>query len=74
MEEKKTLSIEESLDRIQEILQELEEGGCSLERSFQLYEQGIRLIASAEGQIGQVEKKLRILKGDEAASEGEQEE
>lgn len=75
MEEKRTeamtgeteqnLSIEERFARLDALIEELEGDDCTLEHSFQLYEEGMKLIAGAEAQVDQVEKQLRILNGDE---------
>lgn len=65
-QKEKNLSIEGSFERLSEILSDMEAEDCPLEKSFGLYEEGMRLIASAGAQIDQVEKKLRILNGEEA--------
>lgn len=59
------LSIEERFARLDELLGEMEAEDCPLERSFKLYEEGMKLIAGAEAQVEKVEKELRILNGDE---------
>lgn len=64
--QKKELSIEERFARLDELLEEMEEEDCPLERSFQLYEEGMKLIAGAEAQVDKVEKQLRILNEEEA--------
>ena len=60
-EAEKSLSIEESFARLDEILEKMEDEETGLEDSFRLYEEGLRLIRHAESGIDQVEKKIRIL-------------
>jgi|P1105metagenome_2_1110788.scaffolds.fasta_scaffold10648_2 exodeoxyribonuclease VII small subunit len=57
----KSLSIEESFARLDEILEKMEDEETGLEDSFRLYEEGLRLIRHAESGIDKVEKKIRIL-------------
>lgn len=65
MEEKKELSIEESFDKLEGILQEMEREDTGLEKSFQLYEEGMKLLKGAEESIDRVEKQIRVLSGQE---------
>ncbi len=57
----KSLSIEDSFARLDEILEKMEDEETGLEDSFRLYEEGLRLIRHAESGIDKVEKKIRIL-------------
>lgn len=43
MEEKERLSFEQALSRLQETVEELEKEDVSLERSVELYEEGMKL-------------------------------
>ena len=60
-EAEKSLSIEESFARLDEIQEKMEDEETGLEDSFRLYEEGLRLIRHAESGIDKVEKKIRIL-------------
>jgi exodeoxyribonuclease VII small subunit len=60
-EAEKSLSIEESFARLDEIREKMEDEETGLEDSFRLYEEGLRLIRHAESGIDKVEKKIRIL-------------
>ncbi len=62
---KKKLSIEESLERIDNILEKMESEDTGLEETFRLYEQGLKLIKDAESNIDKVEKQIRILDEEE---------
>ncbi len=61
----KDLSIEESLDILEELLREIDSEETSLENSFKMYENGLKLVNHAKNGIDLVEKKLRILNGEE---------
>jgi len=58
----KKLNFEDSLKRLEEITQKLEEGGLSLDDSLKLFEEGIRLSRFCEKKLTDVEQKLEILK------------
>ncbi|MDO5776327.1 MAG: exodeoxyribonuclease VII small subunit [Eubacteriales bacterium] len=61
----KKLSIEESLEQIDEILNRMEAKETGLEESFRLYERGLKLIKDAEAGIDKIEKEIRILNEEE---------
>lgn len=60
------MTIEESFDRLDEILEKMEDEETGLEDSFRLYEEGLKLIRRAEAGIDRVEKKIRILNEEES--------
>ena len=60
------LTIEESFERLDAILEKMEDEETGLEDSFRLYEEGLKLIRRAEAGIDRVEKKIRILNEEEA--------
>lgn len=62
---KKALSIEESLAKIEQVLEQMESEETGLEETFRLYEQGLKLIKDTESGIDKVEKQLKILNEDE---------
>lgn len=61
----KKLSLEESFERLNDILQALQSGELTLEESFQKYEEGMKLIKNCSDAIDKVEKKLIVLDGSE---------
>jgi len=63
------LSIEESFEKLEEILEEMEKEDTGLEASFRLYEKGIRLLKDAEDNIEKVEKQIRVLNREEPVQE-----
>ncbi|HJA71093.1 MAG TPA: exodeoxyribonuclease VII small subunit [Candidatus Lachnoclostridium stercoravium] len=54
-------TIEETFERLEELLNKMEDGNCSLEESFRYYEAGIKMIRSCYEKIDEVEKKLIVL-------------
>ena len=53
--------IEDAFGRLNGILSKMDEPGVSLEESFRLYEQGMKLIRYCNETIDTVEKKVRML-------------
>ena len=74
MAEKKGQSLEEqSLEEIfsdlEQTIKKMEEGEISLEKSFQLYQQGMDMLKACNSKIDKVEKKMLLL--DEEGEEHE---
>ena len=57
----KKLTLEESFDRLDELVQELQSGELTLEESFKKYEEGMKLVKNCNDSIDRVEKKLEII-------------
>ena len=57
----KKLTLEESFEGIDSIIDELQSGELSLEESFKKYEQGMKLIKNCNDAIDKVEKKLIVI-------------
>ena len=55
------LSIEEAFAKLDEAIKEMEGEDVTLERSFELYKNGVELIAECEKEIDLVEKKVLAL-------------
>jgi len=60
-EERKELSLEESLQQLELVMQELGSPELSLEESFAKYKQGMDLLLQCNQAIDKVEKELMIL-------------
>ena len=60
-ENKKDLSLEEHFNEIELLLADMERDDISLEKSFELYEKGMKLLKSCNEKIDKVEKKVQIL-------------
>ena len=59
------LSVEESFERLEDILNKMENEETGLEESFRLYEDGIRLVKSIDAGIGRVEERMKIISEEE---------
>ena len=57
----KKLTLEESFEGIDSIIDELQSGELSLEESFKKYEQGMKLIKNCNDAIDKVETKLIVI-------------
>lgn len=64
MAEENRITIEESLERLEEIVSKMENPEVSLEESFQLYENGIKELKECSEKIDTVEKKVMKLTQD----------
>lgn len=62
-EETKELELEEGFEKLDEMLSELESPDISLEESFRVYEEGMKLLMQCNEIIDRVEKKVLKLNG-----------
>lgn len=53
--------MEEMFADLEGIISKLENGECSLEESFALYEQGVRLVRDCGARLDKVEKQMILL-------------
>ncbi|MCI8669917.1 MAG: exodeoxyribonuclease VII small subunit [Lachnospiraceae bacterium] len=58
-----TKSLEETLQEIEEIISRMDQEEISLEESFQLYNNGIKLCKQCNDKIDKVEKQLEVIGG-----------
>lgn len=68
---KKEMTIEESFAKLDEMVRKLESDEVSLEESFTLYEEGMKLLRDVNGRIDEVEKKIRLVEEDGSTEEFE---
>ena len=54
-------SFESSLEELEQIVQQLEGGDLPLERSLELFEQGVRLSRECQKRLDEAERKIEIL-------------
>lgn len=66
---KKEIKLEESFEKLNQILEELEKPEISLEDSFTLYQEGMKLLKTCNDSIDKVEKELIILSENGEANE-----
>ncbi len=65
----KEMKLEEAFERLDQIMKDLEKTDISLEDSFTLYQEGVKLLKQCNDSIDKVEKELIIL-----SENGEQDE
>jgi len=63
-EERQTRTFEASLEALEQIVQQLESGDLPLEKSLELFEQGIRLSRECQDRLTQAERRIEILMRD----------
>lgn len=54
-------TFEASLEALEQIVRELEDGDLPLEKSLELFEQGIRLSRECQDRLSQAERRIEIL-------------
>ncbi|MGI6056218.1 MAG: exodeoxyribonuclease VII small subunit [Bilifractor sp.] len=68
-EEKKELTLEESFQKLDELIARLENRDIPLEESFAIYKEGMDLLKSSREKIDTVEKKMLQISEDGELSE-----
>ena len=65
--EESNLNYEEAIERLEEIVEKLESGGLSLEKSLDKFEEGVRLVKYCNKELNKAEKKVEMVikEGDE---------
>lgn len=58
---KKAPQLEESLDRLEALVERMESGEMTLEESLAAFEQGVKLTRECQQALTQAEQKVRIL-------------
>jgi exodeoxyribonuclease VII small subunit len=61
---KQAKTLEQSFEMLNQIMEDLEKEDVSLEDSFRLYQDGMKLLKECNDSIDKVEKKLMILEED----------
>lgn len=59
------IKFEKALKRLEEIVEELEKGELDLDRSLQIFEEGIKMSRICSKKLQEAEKKIEILTKDE---------
>lgn len=52
------MTFEESIQRLEEIVRQMEQGSVPLEESLKLFEEGTALVAACTGQLDSAEQKI----------------
>ena len=63
------ITFEAIIKRLEEIACELENGSATLDKSLDLYNEGIKLIKNANTMLDGAEKKIKLVKNDGEESE-----
>ena len=58
------ITFEAALERLEAIARELEDGSATLDKSLDLYNEGLKLIKSANAMLDSAEKKIKLAKKD----------
>lgn len=61
MSDEKTLSLEEAFDKLETVIEKLEQPETTLEESFHAYKEGVELVNLCNGMIDRVEKEVKVL-------------
>ena len=59
--ETKSKSFESSLEALEQIVRQLEDGDLPLEKTLELFEQGIRLSRECQERLGQAERRIEVM-------------
>lgn len=62
---KKALNLEKSMGELEQIVEQLEGGELTLEKSLAQFEKGIKLSRECQQALSEAEQKVQILLGDE---------
>ena len=63
------MSVEETFEELDALIDRLESGEGSLEDAFKNYEQGMKLVKSCNDKIDAIEKQVMVLSGDKTEEE-----
>lgn len=64
MSSTKTKTFESSLEELERIVRQLEQGELTLEKSLELFEQGVTLSRDCQERLNQAERRIEILMRD----------
>ena len=57
----KQKSVEESFDEIENIISEMQKEDVTLDKAFELYNNGLKLIKECNGKLDTIEKQIKII-------------
>ena len=69
MSSEKTVSLEERFEHIEEIIEKMEAGDVTLDKSFELYKNGLEEIKAANEMLETIEKAMLIMNEDGSLEE-----
>ena len=65
MEKNSSQNFESSLEELERIVRELERGDLPLEKSLELFEQGVKLSRTCQERLNEAERRIEILTRDQ---------
>ena len=69
MSSEKTVSLEERFEHIEEIIEQMETGDITLDKSFELYKNGLEEIKVANAMLDDMEKAMLVMNEDGSLEE-----
>ncbi|MDG1731473.1 MAG: exodeoxyribonuclease VII small subunit [Thalassotalea sp.] len=69
MQKPENISFEQSINELESIVNDLEQGDLSLEDSMTLFERGLNLSQASQEKLSQAEQKIQILLNKDGSSE-----
>ena len=69
MSSEKAVSLEERFENIEEIIEKMETGDITLDKSFELYKKGLEEIKAANTMLDDIEKAMLIINEDGSLEE-----
>jgi exodeoxyribonuclease VII small subunit len=69
MSSKKNVSLEERFENIEEIIEKMENGDITLDKSFELYKNGLEEIKAANAMLDEIEKAMLVMNEDGSLEE-----
>ena len=57
-------TLEQSFERLEEIITQMEKSDTTLDASFKMYKEGMKLVESCNNQLDKVEKQIIVLNDD----------
>ena len=69
MSSEKCVSLEERFENIEEIIEKMETGDITLDKSFELYKNGLEEIKAANAMLDEIEKAMLVMNEDGSLEE-----
>lgn len=60
----KKTTLEQDLDKLDELVKKMDDSNISLEESFSIYEEGMKVLKCANEKLDELEKKVKVLQED----------
>ena len=68
MSKEKSFKFESSMEELEKIVTQLEGDNTSLEKSLELYEQGVKIAEKLRKQLDKAEQRIEVLKNNKSSS------